>query len=41
AAGNVCDMSYRQAITAAGDGTKAGYDAVGFLRKMGKQLTCP
>ncbi|NGX47422.1 MAG: Thioredoxin reductase [Chlamydiae bacterium] len=36
AAGNVTDMHYRQAITAAGDGTKAGYDVVEFLRRIGQ-----
>lgn len=37
AAGGVCDKKYRQAITSAGDGTKAGYDAVEFMRNQNIQ----
>lgn len=35
AAGNITDNRYRQALTAMGDGMKAGYDAVDFLRSLG------
>jgi len=35
AAGDVADPSYRQAITAAGDGGKAGMDAIFFLQQIG------
>lgn len=37
AAGGVCDKKYRQAIISAGDGSKAGLDAAGFLQKQNIQ----
>jgi len=35
AAGNATDPRYRQGAISAGDGMKAGYDALSFLYQLG------